>query len=160
MELGLNLSNGDLWRRDHVNDRDATVRVYSTGDYEDEFAYRSRRQIPPGFRLVDSLPARDRVRVEPYECQRQILHFRPVGSGMGGHPTLSPCCSTEWRFDETLFGAGRLPEEDEYIAPSRDPGGAEAKITALWELRSWFGPRGSPPRPFEELPPKRRPNYL
>jgi len=25
-------------------------------------------------------------------------------------------------------------------------------MTALWELRTWFGPRGAPPRPFEDLP--------
>jgi hypothetical protein len=29
---------------------------------------------------------------------------------------------------------------------------ADAKITALWELRTRFGPRGSPPKLLEELP--------
>jgi hypothetical protein len=58
----------------------------------------------------------------------------------------------ERRFDETLFGAASLPAEDEYIAPIPSPVIAEAKITALWELRTLFGPRGSPPKPLEDLP--------
>jgi hypothetical protein len=62
----------------------------------------------------------------------------------------------ERRFAETLFGAGCLPEEAEGAAPIWNPRAAEAKITALWELRTWFGLRGSPPRPFEELPPEAR----
>jgi hypothetical protein len=58
----------------------------------------------------------------------------------------------ERRFDERLFGAASLPAEDEYIAPIPSPVIAEAKITALWELRTLFGPRGSPPKPLEDLP--------
>ena len=58
----------------------------------------------------------------------------------------------ERRFTETLFGAASLPAEDEYIAPIPSPVIAEAKITALWELRTLFGPRGSPPKPLEDLP--------
>jgi hypothetical protein len=58
----------------------------------------------------------------------------------------------ERRFDETLFGAARLPEEDKYIAPVPSRVFAEAKTTALWEFRTWFGPRGSPPRLLQELP--------
>jgi hypothetical protein len=58
----------------------------------------------------------------------------------------------ERRFAETLFGSERLSKECENDGPTRSPVVAEAKITALWELRTWFGPRGSPPKPFEELP--------
>lgn len=58
----------------------------------------------------------------------------------------------ERRFAETLFGAQSLSAEVENGVPTRNPVVAEAKITALWELRTWFGPRGSPPKPFEELP--------
>lgn len=56
----------------------------------------------------------------------------------------------ERRFAETLFGPEALSLEAEDGAPSLIF--AEAKITALWELRTWFGPRGSRPKPFEELP--------
>jgi hypothetical protein len=62
----------------------------------------------------------------------------------------------ERRFAETLFGPGCLSEEAENAVPTWNPLGAEARITALWELRTWFGPRGSPPRPFEELPSEAR----
>ena len=58
----------------------------------------------------------------------------------------------ERRFAETLFGSGSLSEEAENAGPTRSPVVAEAKITALWELRTWFGPRGSPPKPIDELP--------
>jgi hypothetical protein len=58
----------------------------------------------------------------------------------------------ERRFDETLFGAESRSVEAENGAPTWSPIVAEAKITALWELRTWFGPRGSRPKPFEELP--------
>lgn len=58
----------------------------------------------------------------------------------------------ERRFVETLFGEdGRLAEAENDV-PTRNSIVAGAKITALWELRTWFGPRGSPPKPFEELP--------
>jgi hypothetical protein len=58
----------------------------------------------------------------------------------------------ERRFAETLFGSEGLSEEAENAGPTRSPVVAEAKITALWELRTWFGPRGSPPKPIDELP--------
>jgi hypothetical protein len=58
----------------------------------------------------------------------------------------------ERRFAETLFGAEGLSPEAEDGVSRQSPIIAEAKITALWQLRTWFGPRGSPPRPFEELP--------
>jgi hypothetical protein len=58
----------------------------------------------------------------------------------------------ERRFAETLFGADGLSAEAENGVPTRSPIVAEAKTTALWELRTWFGPRGSPPKPLEELP--------
>ena len=61
----------------------------------------------------------------------------------------------ERRFAETLFGAVVFQKRLKAPLPTWNPRAAEAKITALWELRTWFGPRGSPPRPFEELPPKR-----
>lgn len=60
----------------------------------------------------------------------------------------------ERQFAETLFGEDGRPAEaeEEEVLPALSPLGAEAKMTALWELRSWFGPRGSPSRRFEELP--------
>ncbi len=58
----------------------------------------------------------------------------------------------ERRFAETLFGAESLSAEAENGVPTRNSIVAGAKITALWELRTWFGSRGSPPKPFEELP--------
>ena len=58
----------------------------------------------------------------------------------------------ERRFAETLFGAEGLSAEAESVIPSCSPMVAEAKITALWELRTLFGPRGSPPKPLEDLP--------
>src|SRR5277367_1378742 len=57
----------------------------------------------------------------------------------------------ERRFAETLFGAERLSAEAENPVLPRNPVVAEARITALWELRTGFGPRGAPPKPFEEL---------
>jgi len=58
----------------------------------------------------------------------------------------------ERRFAEALFGEDGLSEEAERVVPTWSLAAAEAKITTLWELRTRFGPRGSPPRPFEELP--------
>ena len=58
----------------------------------------------------------------------------------------------ERRFAETLFGQEGLLAEAEGDVPSWNPVVAEAKITALWELRMRFGPRGSPPGQLEELP--------
>jgi hypothetical protein len=58
----------------------------------------------------------------------------------------------ERRFAEMLFGAENLSAESENSVLTRRPVIAEAKITELWELRTLFGPRGSPPRPLEDLP--------
>jgi hypothetical protein len=58
----------------------------------------------------------------------------------------------ERRFAETLFGAENVSAEAENSVLTRSPVVAEAKITALWELRTLFGPRGSPPKPLEDLP--------
>jgi hypothetical protein len=58
----------------------------------------------------------------------------------------------ERRFAETLFGADGLSAEAENVIPSCSPIVTEAKITALWELRTLFGPRGSPPKALEDLP--------
>jgi hypothetical protein len=58
----------------------------------------------------------------------------------------------ERRFAETLFGEDSRPAEAENGVPTRSPAVAEAKMTALWELRTLLGPRGSPPKPLEELP--------
>jgi hypothetical protein len=60
----------------------------------------------------------------------------------------------ERRFSETLFGAEALQADEDAAIQALRPVVAEAKITALWELRTWFGPRGSPPTPFEQLPAK------
>jgi hypothetical protein len=58
----------------------------------------------------------------------------------------------ERRFAETLFGAEALSVEAETSLRARSPVVADAKITDLWELRTAFGPRGSPPKPLEDLP--------
>jgi hypothetical protein len=60
----------------------------------------------------------------------------------------------ERRFAETLFGASGLSAEveKENVDPGCSPMVTEAKLTALWELRMLFGPRGSPPRALEDLP--------
>jgi hypothetical protein len=58
----------------------------------------------------------------------------------------------ERRFAETLFGAENLAAESENPVLTRRPVIAEAKTTELWELRTLFGPRGSPPKPLEDLP--------
>jgi hypothetical protein len=58
----------------------------------------------------------------------------------------------ERRFAESLFGEhGRAAEADCGV-PMRSPVAAEANMTALWELRTLFGPRGSPPKALEDLP--------
>jgi hypothetical protein len=58
----------------------------------------------------------------------------------------------ERRFAEALFGAETLSAEEENAIAARRPVLAEIKITALWELRTSFGPRGSPPKSLAELP--------
>jgi hypothetical protein len=58
----------------------------------------------------------------------------------------------ERRFAETLFGAEHLSAESENSVLTRRPIIAEAKITELWQLRTMFGLRGSPPKPLEDLP--------
>ena len=58
----------------------------------------------------------------------------------------------ERRFTETLFGVENLSAEAEGYVMSQDPVVAEAKITELWQLRTLFGPRGSPPKALEDLP--------
>jgi hypothetical protein len=58
----------------------------------------------------------------------------------------------ERRFAETLFGAEGLSAEAENVIPTCSPRVTEAKLTALWELRTSFGPRGSPPKALEDLP--------
>ncbi len=65
----------------------------------------------------------------------------------------------ERRFTETLFGEESVQVEPEPVLAGRAPV-AEAKITALWELRMLFGPRGSPPRPLEDLPADARANLF
>jgi hypothetical protein len=57
----------------------------------------------------------------------------------------------ERRFAETLFGPENISAEGENSVLTPSPV-AEAKTTALWELRTLFGPRGSPPKPLEDLP--------
>ena len=58
----------------------------------------------------------------------------------------------ERRFAETLFGVENVSAETETFLPARSRAAADAKITALWELRTLFGPRGSPPKSLEDLP--------
>jgi hypothetical protein len=66
----------------------------------------------------------------------------------------------EHRFAETLFGQEGLLAEYEGAVAIFSPVVVEARITALWELRTWFGPRGSPPTPFEELPAEVQANLV
>jgi hypothetical protein len=61
----------------------------------------------------------------------------------------------ERRLAETLFGAERLSAESENAVLTRLPLVGEAKLTALWELRMLFGPRGSPPSRLKSCPPRR-----
>ena len=72
------------------------------------------------------------------------------------------CCvpALEHRFAETLFGQEGLLAEYEGAVAIFSPVVVEARITALWELRTWFGPRGSPPTPFEELPAEVQANLV
>jgi hypothetical protein len=58
----------------------------------------------------------------------------------------------ERRFAETLFGTENLSAEAENSVLARRPVIAETKTTELWELRTLFGRRGSPPKPLEDLP--------
>jgi hypothetical protein len=58
----------------------------------------------------------------------------------------------ERRFAETVFGAEDLSAETENSVLIRSPVVSEAKITGLWELRTLFGPRGTPPKSLEGLP--------
>jgi hypothetical protein len=58
----------------------------------------------------------------------------------------------ERRFAETLFGAENISAEAENPVLTGRPVIAEAKTTELWELRTLFGPRGSPPKRLEDLP--------
>jgi hypothetical protein len=62
----------------------------------------------------------------------------------------------ERRFAESLFGYELSSAEAGTSLLARKPVAAEAKITALWELRTLFGPRGSPSKPLEDLPPEVR----
>jgi hypothetical protein len=89
----------------------------------------------------------------------------------GSPPAVPPWATTrdalallqqemERRFAETLFGAETLSAEGENSIAPRRPVLAETKITALWELRTSFGPRGSPPKPFAELPAEVRANLF
>jgi hypothetical protein len=57
----------------------------------------------------------------------------------------------ERRFAEMLFGADNLPEEAESFLTGPAVV-AEATMTALWEMRTLFGLRGSRPQLLEDLP--------
>lgn len=58
----------------------------------------------------------------------------------------------ERRLAETLFGPESFSAGADISALARRPMIAEAKMTELWELRTLFGPRGSPPKLLEDLP--------
>jgi hypothetical protein len=62
----------------------------------------------------------------------------------------------ERRFAETVFGAENLSAQTENSVLTRSPVVTEAKITALWELRTLFGSRGSPPKSLKDIPPEVR----
>ena len=81
----------------------------------------------------------------------ELHHATPPSAA--AHETLALLQhEMERRFAETLFGAEILSAEAETSLLARSPAVAEAKITTLWELRTLFGPRGSPPKPLEDLP--------
>ena len=84
---------------------------------------------------------------------RHCVFAPPASSWATTHDALAVLQhEMERQFAETLFGAESLSAEAENGVPTRNSIVAGAKITALWELRTWFGPRGAPPKPFEELP--------
>jgi hypothetical protein len=58
----------------------------------------------------------------------------------------------ERRFAETLFGAEHLLADAENPPLTPRAVVAEAKMTALWEMRTLFGLRGSRPQLLEDLP--------
>jgi hypothetical protein len=58
----------------------------------------------------------------------------------------------ERRFVETLFGPQNLAAEAEDGPPRFGPFVVDAKITALWELRTRFGLKGAPPKPLDQMP--------
>lgn len=93
--------------------------------------------------------ASDVMRVSARFCASS--HTTPPWAATQDAPALLQH-EMERRFTETLFGAEGLAAEAEHVIASRGPMVAEAKITALWELRTLFGPRGSPPKPLEDLP--------
>lgn len=66
----------------------------------------------------------------------------------------------ERRFAETLFGPESLSAEAENSFSTWRPVVADAKMTTLWELRTRFGLRGSPPKPLEEMPAEVRAGLL
>jgi hypothetical protein len=70
---------------------------------------------------------------------------------LAAHPLALLQHEIERRFTETVFGAENLAAETEDCVPTRSLT-SEAKITALWEFRTLFGPRGSPPKSLEDLP--------
>ena len=51
-----------------------------------------------------------------------------------------------------LFGAENVSAEAEERHPGPVPVFAETKITAFCELGASFGPQGTPPKSFEDLP--------
>ena len=66
----------------------------------------------------------------------------------------------ERRFAETLFGAENLSSDAEIAHLAWRPIVADARITALWELRTRFGLRGARPKPLEEIPAEMRASLL
>ena len=58
----------------------------------------------------------------------------------------------ERRFAETLFGVEDLSGDAENPLLTRGAVVAEARMTALWEMRTLFGLRGSRPQLLEDLP--------
>ena len=75
--------------------------------------------------------------------------------------TLSPGSRKKWSVDSPKRCLARIVAHwRRKRSHARSPVVAEAKITALWELRTWFGPRGPPPKPFEDLPAEVRAGLL
>ena len=125
------------------------------GITRDGFAYRPAASIPPRPRLGSPFARRR-------SCARRALwrsapdfavlparlrHGRPLR-------TRSPCCSTKWSVDLPKRCLARRVFQRRLKTPSR-PGTRSSQKPRSQRCGScgrWFGPRGSPPKPFEELP--------
>lgn len=128
----------------------------------DGFSCCPSASIPAGLGLAGGLRARCRARFEPHAGQRQILRFFPHGSAVGGYSgcTRPVAAGNGAPIRRSAVRRETLSAEAESSIATRRPVLAETKITALWELRTSFGPRGSPPNRSQSCPPKFGPIFF